>query len=306
MLNAIDKKLLNTVADLHDVPQGAYSIRKDGSGLSINSTENIIVTPKKDRQGINIIVKPGTKRQSVHIPVIISLSGVKEVVYNTIDIGEDSDVLVVAGCGIHNSGSKESRHDGVHEIIVRKNAKIRYVEKHYGEGEGTGKRVLNPKTVVHVHEGGIADFEMIQIEGVDDTYRFTEAKLYKNATLTMTEKLMTHRDQKAKSDVIVELLGKNSSVKVISRSVAKGSSAQTFQPRVIAKAEGKGHVECDSIIMDDGKIRSVPEIWAEHPLAELTHEAAIGRIAGEQLIKLMSLGLTEEEAVKVVIEGFLR
>ena len=299
MLNETDKKLLNTVADLHEIPQGAYNIRKDGAGLLLNSTENITITPKKDKQGINVIVKPGTKRQSVHIPVIISLSGVKEVVYNTIDVGEDSDVLIVAGCGIHNSGKEESRHDGVHEIIVRKNARVRYVEKHYGEGTGSGKRILNPKTLIHVHEGGIADFEMVQIEGVDDTYRLTEARLDKKAILTITEKLVTHSDQKAKSDTIAELLGDDSSVKFISRSVAKGSSEQEFQPRVIAKADGKGHVECDSIIMDNGKVKSIPEIWAEHPLAELTHEAAIGKIAGDQLIKLMSLGLTGEEAIKV-------
>jgi Fe-S cluster assembly scaffold protein SufB len=306
MLNALDKKLLSTVADLHDVPQGAYSIRKDGESLLINSIENIVISPKKDRPGIDIKVKPGTKNQAVHIPVIISMSGIKEVVYNTIEIGEDADILLVAGCGIHNPGSKESRHDGVHEIIIGKNAKLRYVEKHYGEGTGKGKRVLNPKTVIEVHENGTGEFEMVQIEGVDDTHRITEAKLHERARLIMTEKLMTHQDQKARSDVVVELLGKGSSVKVVSRSVAKGSSLQVFQPRVVAKAEGKGHVECDSIIMDSGKIRSVPEIWAEHPLAELTHEAAIGKIAGEQIIKLMSLGLTEEEAVRAVIEGFLR
>jgi Fe-S cluster assembly scaffold protein SufB len=305
-LNALDSELLKTVADLHNIPSGAFNIRKDGHGINRNSTANIEITPKTDKPGINVKVAPGTKNQSVHIPVLITLSGVMDVVYNTIEIGENADVLVVAGCGIHNPGSKKSQHDGIHEIIVRKGARMKYIEKHYGEGEGTGERILNPKTILIMEKDSIVEMELTQIKGVDSTVRETKATLEEGASLFITERLMTHGHQEAVSDMLVELKGKNSNAKVISRSVAKDQSKQIFRPNVIAKALAKGHVECDSIIMDKGRISSTPAISAEHPDAQLTHEAAIGKIAEEQLIKLMTLGLSEKEAEDVILRGFLQ
>ncbi len=305
-LSAVDKKILQEVASLHDVPQGAYNIRKDGEGISRKSTENIEIQVKKDNPGIDIIVKPGTKNESVHIPVLVTRTGINDLVYNTFEIGEEADVTVVAGCGIHNTGSEEARHDGIHTIYVRKGARLRYVEKHYGEGEGTGSNILNPKTIIEIEEGGMAEMELVQIRGVDHTVRVTEANLYKNASLIMIERLLTHGDQVAKSDVIVNLLGEDSFTQVTSRTVAQENSEQVFYPRVIAKAKSRGYVECDSIIMDKARVRSVPEIAAYHAEAELTHEAAIGKIAGEQMLKLMSLGLSEKEAVEKILEGFLR
>ncbi len=305
-LSAVDKKILQEVASLHDVPQGAYNIQKDGEGISRKSTENIEIQVKKDNPGIDIIVKPGTKNESVHIPVLVTRTGINDLVYNTFEIGEEADVTVVAGCGIHNTGSEEARHDGIHTIYVRIGARLRYVEKLYGEGEGTGSNILNPKTIIEIEEGGMAEMELVQIRGVDHTVRVTEANLYKNASLIMIERLLTHGDQVAKSDVIVNLLGEDSFTQVTSRTVAQENSEQVFYPRVIAKAKSRGYVECDSIIMDKARVRSVPEIAAYHAEAELTHEAAIGKIAGEQMLKLMSLGLSEKEAVEKILEGFLR
>lgn len=304
-LNAIETELLKNIADLHKIPAGAVNVRKDGQGIERHSTSNIQVRAKTDKPGIDVIVAPGTKNEAVHIPVLITLSGVVDVVYNTIEIGEGADVTVIAGCGIHNPGSEKSQHDGIHEIIVRKGAKMKYLEKHYGEGEGTGDRVLNPTTILVMEEDSLVEMELVQIKGVDSTVRDTKAKLAKGASLFITESLMTHGKQKAVSDMTVELEGEWANAQVISRSVAKDESEQIFRPNVIAKAMSKGHVECDSILMDKGKVSSMPAISAEHPDAILTHEAAIGKIAEEQLIKLMTLGLTEKEAEDVILRGFL-
>lgn len=305
-LNAVDKNLLEQVADLHDTPQGAYNIRRDGEGFSRHSTENIQINVKEDKPGIDIIVKPGTKNESVHIPVLLTQDGINDLVYNTFEIGEGSDVQVVAGCGIHNDGSQESRHDGIHTIYVRKGARMRYVEKHYGEGESVGSRVLNPKTIIEIEEGATAELEMVQIKGVDSTKRDTEANLHKDANLIIVERLLTHGNQKARSDIVVNLREENSFTQITSRTVAQGDSEQIFYPRVIAYAKSRGYVECDSIIMDRAIVQSVPEITAHHAEAELTHEAAIGKIAGAQLLKLMSLGLSEQEAIEKILKGFLR
>jgi len=305
-LNAIENELLEKIADLHKIPTGAVNIRKNGEGILRHSSANIEVRPKSDKPGIDVIVAPGTKNEAVHIPVMITMSGVKDVVYNTIIIGEGADVTVIAGCGIHNSGSEKSQHDGIHEIIVKKGARMRYIEKHYGEGEGRGERVLNPQTLLTMDENSIVEMELAQIKGVDSTIRDTKAKLAEGASLVVTERLLTHGNQHAVSDMTIELIGKDSNAQVISRSVAKDNSKQIFRPIVIAREKSKGHVECDSIIMNQGKISSTPAITAEHPDAQLTHEAAIGRIAEEQLLKLMTLGLTEEEAEDVILRGFLQ
>ena len=228
MINALDKELLEKVADLHEIPIGAYNIRKNGQGAGRNSTANIDIITKKDKPGINVVIKPGTKNESVHIPVILSSSGITDVVYNTFDVGEGSDVLIVAGCGIHNPSDSKSQHDGIHEFFIRKSAKMKYVEKHYAQGEGKGKKILNPKTIIDVEEGGIVELEMIQIKGVDHTNRVTEIRLQKNARLIVTERLLTSGSQDADSKIIVELMGENSTAQVISRSVAQNDSKQRF------------------------------------------------------------------------------
>ncbi len=305
-MNKIDKNMLQAVADLHGTPQGAYNIRKNGEGIERRSTENIIIEPKADKPGIDITIKPGTKNESVHIPVIITETGVDDLTYNDFYIGEDSDVVIVAGCGIHNSGDSKSEHDGIHRFFIGKNARLKYVEKHYGEGDGSGERVLNPKTEIFMEENSFCEMESVQIKGVDSTKRDTYAKLDAGARLVILEKLMTHGNQVAHSDMVIELNGKDSSSQIISRSVAKDSSEQVFYPRAVGNEKCRAHVQCDSIIMDDAKIRSIPEIAANHWDANIIHEAAIGRINNDQLLKLQTMGKTAEEAEEIIINCFLK
>ena len=307
MMDELLSGLLRSIADISDVPTvGAYNIRKDGEGISRRSTETVQIEPKTDRPGIDIRVAPFSKAEKVHIPVVITKSGMNDVVYNDFFIGEGADVEIVAGCGIHNSGCETSEHDGIHRFFVGKGAKVRYVEKHYGEGDGTGGRILNPTTVVELGENAVCEMEMVQIKGVDSTLRDTTARLEKGAKLTVFERLMTHGDQTARSNVVIELNGDGASAQIVSRSVAKDRSEQVFNPRAVGNAPCHAHVQCDSIIMDDAHIRSIPEIAANHCDAQIIHEAAIGRINNDQLTKLRTLGLTESEAEAVIIEGFLK
>lgn len=306
-MNKTDYNLLESIADMHGIPTaGAYNIRKNGQGVERHSTENITIEPKKDKPGIDIIVKPGTKGERVHIPVIVTETGIDDVVYNDFYIGDWADVDIVAGCGIHNCGSEKSEHDGIHTFHIGKHARVRYVEKHYGEGEGTGERILNPTTVVEMDENSYCEMEMVQIKGVDSTQRDTTASLKSGAKLVINEKLMTHGKQYARSDVVINLDGEDASAQIISRSVAKDESEQIFYPRAVGNAPCRAHVQCDSIIMDNAKIRSIPEIAANHALAQIVHEAAIGRINNDQLIKLQTFGMTQEEAEEVIIQGFLK
>ena len=305
-LDEIQKRLLREVADLHEVPEGAYNIRSNSQSAGRRSTANIEIVSKQDVSGLEIRIKPGTKRESVHIPVVMTESGLKEVVYNDFFVGEDADVVIVAGCGIDNCGNQDSQHDGIHRFYLEPGAKVRYVEKHYGSGEGKGKRILNPGTEVYLAENSVMEMEMVQIKGVDDTVRTTTAKLAAGAKLTVRERLMTHGEQRAESTYVVELNGEGASADVVSRSVARDSSFQKFDAKIIGNAPCSGHTECDSIIMDRGRILAVPGLEANHVDASLFHEAAIGKIAGEQLIKLMTLGLTEAEAEEQIINGFLR
>ncbi len=305
-LDEIQKRLLKEVADLHKVPEGAYNIRSNGTSAGRVSTENIEITPREDGQGLTIRIKPGTKNESVHIPVVMTQTGLKEIVYNDFYIGEDADVTIVAGCGIDNCGSQDSEHDGIHRFYVGKNAHIRYVEKHYGSGTGSGKRILNPGTEVYQEEGSSVEMEMVQIKGVDDTNRTTTAELAAGAKLVVRERLMTHGDQKALSTYVVNLNGEGASADVVSRSVARDDSYQKFDAKLVGNAACSGHTECDSIIMDRGKILAVPALEANDLDAALVHEAAIGKIAGDQIIKLMTLGLTEAEAEEQIINGFLK
>ena len=305
-MDQIKKNLLMQVADLHTVPEGAYNIRENGSAAGRKTTANIDIVSKADKPGIDIIVKPGTKRESIHIPVIISESGLKDMVYNDFYIGEDADVTIIAGCGIHNCGDQDSAHDGIHSFHVGKGARVRYVERHYGEEEGTGENIMNPTTVIEIDEGGYLEMETTQIKGIDSTIRNTNAVLGKDATLIVKEKIMTHGSQHAETVFNVDLNGEGSSTNVISRSVAKDTSTQTFLSKINGNAECYGHTECDAIIMDNASVRAIPEITANDINASLIHEAAIGKIAGEQIIKLMTLGLTEQEAEEQIVNGFLK
>ena len=306
MADSIQERILEEVADLHGVPAGAYNIRANGQTAGRNTTANIDIVTKTDKPGIDIRIKPGTRNESVHIPVVVSASGLKEMVYNDFFIGEDSDVVIVAGCGIHNCGDQDSEHDGIHRFFVGKNAKVKYVEKHYGEGDGNGKRILNPGTEVYMEENSCMEMEMVQIEGVDSTNRANSAELAAGAKLIVRERLLTHGSQNAESTYIVNLNGEDSSADVVSRSVAKDTSKQTFNSKIVGNAKCSGHTECDAIIMDDAKIFAIPGLIANNIDAALIHEAAIGKIAGEQIVKLMTLGLTEEEAEAQIVNGFLK
>lgn len=305
-MNNTELQLLQIIADMGDSTDGAFNIRANGQLANRRVTENIDIKTKTDNPGIDIIIKPGTVNESVHIPVIISETGLTDLVYNDFYIGENSDVTIIAGCGIHNCGEKESRHDGIHTFYVGKNAKVKYIEKHYGEGDGNGENVMNPTTIVNIEDGGYMEMETAQIMGIDSTKRVTRATLAASATLVIHEKIMTHGSQTAETDFSVDLNGENSGANVISRSVAKGNSRQKFVSMINGNNRCSGHTECDAIIMENGKVSALPELTANHIDASLIHEAAIGKIAGDQLIKLMTLGLTEQEAEEQIINGFLK
>ena len=305
-MDTIEKNLLEQVADIHKVPEGAYNIRSNGELAGRNTTANIDIVTKENKSGIDIIVKPGTKNESIHIPVVLSMSGLKDMVYNDFYIGEDADVTIVAGCGIHNCGVDTSEHDGIHTFYVKKGARVKYIEKHYGEGDGKGKRILNPTTIINIEENGYLEMGSVQIKGVDSTRRDTRAVLKDGATLVINEKIMTHGSQTAETNFEVDLDGRGSSANVVSRSVAKEKSKQVFNSKINGNNECSGHTECDAIIMDDASVSAIPQLTANNIDAALIHEAAIGKIAGEQIIKLMTLGLTEEEAEEQIVNGFLK
>lgn len=306
MIDDIQKRLLKEIADLDSLPVGAYNIRTNGAAAGRHTTANIDIITKTDKPGIDIIIAPGTKNESVHIPVVVSQTGLKDLVYNDFYIGENADVVIIAGCGIHCAGAEETSHDGIHTFHVGKNARLRYVEKHYGEGEGRGKRVMNPTTIVHLAEGAAMEMETTQISGIDDTIRKTSGTLAAHATLTVREKIMTTGDQHAVTDFTIDLNGENCSTDVVSRSVARDESKQEFYSHINGNNACAGHSECDAIIMDRACVIATPALVANHVDAALIHEAAIGKIAGEQLIKLMTLGLTAEEAEHEIVNGFLK
>lgn len=305
-MDEIQKRLLDEVAGLHDVPAGAYNLRANGVSAGRQSTANIEIASKTDVSGLEITVKDGTRNESVHIPVVLSQSGLSETVYNDFHIGENCDLLIIAGCGIDNCGTQNSEHDGIHRFWIGKNSKVKYVEKHYGSGDGSGKRILNPVTEVYLDDGSSMEMEMVQIKGVDSTDRRTKAELSADCHLVVRERLMTHGIQEAFSVYDVRLNRDGSSADIVSRGVARDRSYQKLDLKIVGNARCSGHTECDSIIMDEGRILAVPSLEANSVDAALIHEAAIGKIAGEQLTKLMSLGLTQAEAEEQIISGFLR
>ena len=305
-LNSMEKHMLKQIADIESVPMGAYNIRENGKGIMRQTTANIDIVTKQDKPGIDIHIKENTKNESIHIPVILTEGGFNDVVYNDFYVGKNADVVIVAGCGIHNSTCQTAEHDGIHAFYLEEGAHVKYIEKHYGEGDGSGMRILNPETIIHLKKGATLEMETVQIKGVDSTIRTTNAVLEDDTNSVISERIMTHGHQTAKTIFNVDLNGKNSSTHVASRSIAKDNSTQEFISNVNGNEECFGHVECDAIIMDHAKVISTPKIVANHIDASLVHEAAIGKIAGEQLIKLMSLGLTEQEAEEQIINGFLK
>ena len=305
-LNSMEKHMLKQIADIESVPMGAYNIRENGKGIMRQTTANIDIVTKQDKPGIDIHIKENTKNESIHIPVILTQGGFNDIVYNDFYVGKNADVVIVAGCGIHNSTCQTAEHDGIHAFYLEEGAHVKYIEKHYGEGDGSGMRILNPETIIHLKKGATLEMETVQIKGVDSTIRTTNAVLEDDTNLVISERIMTHGHQTAKTVFNVDLNGKNSSTHVASRSIAKDTSTQEFISNVNGNEGCFGHVECDAIIMDHAKVISTPKIVANHIDASLVHEAAIGKIAGEQLIKLMSLGLTEQEAEEQIINGFLK
>ena len=304
-LSPIDASLLEEIANIHGMPQGAYNIRKDGQLLERNSSANIEIETKTDNPGIDIHIKPHTKGETVYIPVIMTMSGLKDVVYNTFYIGENSDVTIIAGCGIHNEGHENAQHDGIHSFYLGKNSHVKYIEKHYGEGNGSGERILNPVTNIFMEDGSTCEMDLFQIKGVSSTIRDTNAQTGPNTKLILNEKMLTDGTQTAVSNMDIKILGDGSNVQVISRSVAQDSSKQTFNPLVVGAAACHAHIQCDAIIQGQGRVTAIPGIEAASEDAELIHEAAIGKIAGDQIVKLMTLGLTEEEAEAEILDDFL-
>ena len=304
-----DEKIIETllaeVSDLHSVPQGAYNIRLNSQSGGRNSSANFEIVGKTDKPGIDIIIKPGTKNESVHIPALVTHTGIHDLVYNDFYVEDGANVTIIAGCGIHNSGCNDTRHDGIHAFHIGSNCNVTYEEKHYGEGSGTGGRILNPVTKIYMKENSVFNLDTVQIKGVDSTVRETEVEIGANSRIYVTEKLMTHDEQSAESNMAIALNGEGSSAQVISRSVAKGSSRQIFHPKAIGNTSCHAHIQCDSIIMEQANVCSIPEIDAHHVDAQIVHEAAIGRINNEQLIKLRTFGLNEEEAEAVIIDNFL-
>jgi len=307
MLNDIQKQILEVVSGMAADAQGAVNIRADGKKTYRSNTKNVRIESKTDKEGIDIFIAPNTVSDHVYIPVVVTEEGFHDTVYNDFYIGENAVVTINAGCGIHNCGDCDSEHEGIHTFHVGKNAVVTYSEVHYGDGEGTGKRILNPQTILYLDEGAKVTLETTQIRGVDDTKRYTKAVLNgDDSEFIVQEKLLTHGDQRAESEMDVILNGVNSRTQVISRSVAQDESIQIFYPRVEGNNPCFGHVQCDSIIMGKAKVRSIPEISCNHVDASLVHEAAIGKIAGDQILKLQTLGLSYEEAEEKILEGFLR
>ena len=305
-MNNQDKELLKEINDSFNEESESYNIRKNGKSIARKVNDYINIVTKEDKSGIDVYVKENTLFGIVHIPVIITESGLTDVVYNDFHIGKNANVIIFAGCGIHNDEHKDSEHDGIHRFYLESGAKVKYVEKHYGEGKGSGKKVLNPTTEIYMKDHSSMTMDSVQIKGVDDTVRITKAELEDNTTLEISEKIRTTGNETAKTEFNVNLNGENASVHVTSRSVAEGSSYQDFIAKITGKTKCYAHVECDAIRKENGKVKAIPEIYAKNIDANLIHEAAIGKIAGEQLKKLMTLGLNESEAEEVIIKGFLK
>ncbi len=305
LMNEITKDLLREISDWDGEFKGAYNIREDGQCVGRVSSKNIRIETKKDKPGLEIFIAPGTKDETVSIPACVTHGDVDDLVYNDFFVGDNADVIIVAGCGIHTETGEPARHNGIHRFFLGKGAKVKYLEKHIGKGHGTGLRYIDPVTEAELDEDSVLEMDTAQIGGVDRTTRVTKAELGARSKLLIRERILTEKDQTAKTEFKVEMNGKDSGVDLISRSVARDNSHQEYHSVIVGNAPCTGHSECDAIISENGKVDAAPELHARDNDAALIHEAAIGKIAGEQILKLRTLGMTEEEAEATIIDGFL-
>ena len=305
-MNKITEMLLGIVSDWKGGFTGAFNIREDGACAGRQSSQNIKIDNKKDAPGLVIHVLPGTKGETVYIPACVTHGDVDDLVYNDFYIGEGADVVVTAGCGVHTDSEEEARHNGIHRFFLDRGARVVYREKHVGTGSGTGAKRIDPVTDITLAEDATLEMDTIQLGGVDSTVRTTRAKLAARARLLIRERLLTDGDEQAKTEFEVDIDGEDAGVDLISRSVAKGRSHQEYHSVIRGNNGCTGHSECDAILVGSGTVNAAPELWAGHTDAALIHEAAIGKIAGEQILKLRTLGLTEQEAEERIIAGFLK
>ena len=305
-MNQITEELLKEVSDYNGSFKGAYNIREDGQCAGRQSSENIKIQSKQDKPGIEVHIAPGTKGERVYIPACVTHSNVDDLVYNDFYVGEGADVIIVAGCGIHADNEGEAKHNGIHRFFLGKGSHVLYQEKHLGTGRGKAFRRIDPVTDAVLEEDASLEMDTVQLGGVDSTLRKTTAKLAARAKLLVRERIMTDGKDQAKTDFVVEMNGEDSAVDLVSRSVAKGHSDQEFRSCILGNNRCTGHSECDAILVDNGCVNAAPALEASHLDAALIHEAAIGKIAGEQILKLQTLGLTEEEAQERIIAGFLK
>ena len=305
-MNKITEELLKQVSDYKGEFKGAYNIREDGGCVGRQSSEHIKIEPKPDGSGLEIHISPEAQKETVYIPACVTRGNVNDLVYNDFFVGEGADVTIVAGCGVHTDNEGEAEHDGIHRFFLEKGAHVLYKEKHVGTGTGIGLKKINPVTDMELKEDAVMEMDTIQIGGVDLTKRSTKAVLGARAKLIIHERIMTDGEEQASTDFEVEMQGEDSGVDLISRSVAKDHSYQEYHSKIRGNCRCTGHSECDAILIGEGKVNAAPELFAGDIDASLIHEAAIGKIAGEQIVKLRTLGLTEEEAEKKIVEGFLR
>lgn len=306
-MDSVEKILLDMVDYDESNRRGAINIRKDGKKVERKNTEFVTIESKTGEfDGLDVYVKADAKDAEVHMPVILTVPGLIDRVYNDIYVGDGAEVTIIAGCGLHNDGCSNAKHEGTHRLHIGKNAKVRYIEKHFGFGEGTGERIINPRMTIELGENSKLEIDSSQIKGIDSTVRQTLADLSAGSKLIVSEKIMTHGKQHAETDFRVNLDGEDSISRITSRSFVTEESSQRFISHMIGNNKCRGRVECDAMLKDNGKVTSIPEITANHLDAYLVHEATVGRIAGDQLKKLMSLGLTEKEAEEEIIKGFLK
>ena len=305
-MNKITEEILKQVSDWNGTFKGAYNIREDGGCVGRQSSENIKIESKADGSGLEIHISPKAQKETVYIPACVTRGNVNDLVYNDFYVGEGADVTIVAGCGVHTDNEGEAEHDGIHRFFLERGAHVLYKEKHVGTGTGIGLKKINPVTDMELKEDAVMEMDTIQIGGVDLTKRSTKAVLGARAKLIIHERIMTDGEEQASTDFEVEMKGEDSGVDLISRSVAKDHSYQEYHSKIRGNCRCTGHSECDAILIGEGKVNAAPELFAGDIDASLIHEAAIGKIAGEQIVKLRTLGLTEEEAEKKIVEGFLR
>lgn len=306
-MNDRTKEILKLVSDWDGGEfKGAFNIREDGGCAGRQSSENVIINSKEDAPGLVINISNKAQGETVYIPACVTHGDVDDLVYNDFYIEDGADVTIVAGCGVHTDDGHDARHNGIHRFFVGKSAHVLYKEKHIGTGSGTGLKKIDPVTHVELDEDSVLEMDTLQISGVDQTTRKTTGSLGARAKLIIHERIMTDGNETAKTDFNVEMNGEDSGVDLISRSVAKGNSYQEYHSVISGNCRCTGHSECDAILAGNGRVNAAPELYAGDLDASLIHEAAIGKIAGEQIIKLKTLGLTDEEAEQKIIEGFLR